>query len=118
MISALTLDMIFDYMAVRLNGPKAAGKELDLLFHMTDSDSDHTINLSNSVLHHRSRAIPAPDVTISTTRNGLIALVLLGTPPQKLMEAGVISVEGDESALLETLALLESFEFWFNIVTP
>jgi alkyl sulfatase BDS1-like metallo-beta-lactamase superfamily hydrolase len=32
--------------------------------------------------------------------------------------AGIAKVQGNESALHEFIGLLDSFEFWFNIVTP
>jgi len=119
MVSAISLDMFFDYMAVRLNGPKAAGKVLDLDFHFTDSDQHHSVNISNGVLHHRQGTPTAePDVSIELTRNAFVALTMLGTPPDQLVQAGAITVTGNESALTDVLSMLDEFEFWFNIVTP
>ena len=49
---------------------------------------------------------------------GLIALTLPGTPLDLLTASGALSIDGDEGALQQLLALLDNFEFQFNIVTP
>ena len=45
--------------------------------------------------------------------------VLLGeaTLPDKVA-AGEVKIEGRQAALGEFLGLMDTFEFWFNIVTP
>ena len=55
---------------------------------------------------------------MTLTRQGLIALALLGRPPAILIENGVITVEGNAGSLDEMMSLFDSFEFWFNIITP
>ena len=119
MINALTLDMFFDYMAVRLNGSKAAGQQITINFEFGDSDKVYLVNVSNGVLHHYAgRHSPDADATVQLTRNGLTAMMLLGKPVAALVEAGVIEIQGDAEALEALISLLDSFEFWFNIVTP
>ena len=119
MISALTLEMIFDYLAVRLNGPEATGNILNLEFRFTDTGEQHWMNVSNGVLHHGpGRSMEAADATIVLTRSAFISLILLNTPPEQLQAAGMLQVEGNQAALTEYLRLLDKFEFWFNIVTP
>lgn len=119
MINALSLDMFFDFLGVKLNGPKAADKDLLFNFHFTDSGDHYRVSVANGVLNYRSAAEnPDADATISLTRHGLVALALLGRAPAALVAIGVISVEGDMGALDELMSLLDRFEFWFNIVTP
>jgi len=43
---------------------------------------------------------------------------LPGTPLDLLTASGALSIDGDEGALQQLLALLDNFEFQFNIVTP
>ena len=119
MISALTLDMFFDYMAVRLNGPAAAGRNIILNFSFTDSGDQYVVDVSNGVLHHwAGRQRETADATIRLGRNGLIALILLGRSVQSLSESGIIEIDGDQAVLEELVSLLDDFEFWFDIVTP
>ena len=49
-IRSLPLDMYFDFMAVRLNGDKAAGKTIVLNWRFTDTKQDYVLNLENSAL--------------------------------------------------------------------
>ena len=118
-ISALSLDSFFDYMGVKLNGPNAADKNLIFNFNFTDSGDRYRITVANGVLNYKpATQSPDADATISLSRQGLVALALLGRPPASLVENGIITVEGNTGALEEMMSLFDSFEFWFNIVTP
>jgi alkyl sulfatase BDS1-like metallo-beta-lactamase superfamily hydrolase len=118
-IKALTLDMIFDFLAVRLNGPEAAGKNIQLNLYFEDSDEHYLLSVRNGVLKSwAGRKNQAADASIKLTRNALIAMTIAGRPLETLIEAELISVEGDTKRLIEFLSLLDQFEFWFNIVTP
>jgi alkyl sulfatase BDS1-like metallo-beta-lactamase superfamily hydrolase len=50
MIRALPIGAYLDYMAVLLNGPEAAGREIALNFAMPDVDEEFTILIKNGVL--------------------------------------------------------------------
>ena len=119
LISALSPDMLFDYMAVKLNGPEAADGDLVLNFKFTDTPDRYRVTVANGVLNYKAATqSPDADATISLTRQGLVALALLGRPPAILIENGVIAVEGNAGSLEEMMSLFDSFEFWFNIITP
>ena len=119
MVTALTNEMIFDYLAVRLNGPKAAGKSLSLKFQFEGSGQNHWITVINGVLNHREGTDDAAvDATITLKRGGLIAMTLAGIPLVALTTTGAVNIEGDTNSVRTFLSLLDDFEFWFNIVTP
>ncbi len=119
MISGLSLENLFDYLAVRLNGPAAAGLDTKINFQFEETGDNVLVSVVNSVLHHSaSRPSPDADVSVVLTRDGLIAMAMLGRPVNSLVESGAIKVDGDVAALQEMLSLLDNFEFWFNIVTP
>jgi alkyl sulfatase BDS1-like metallo-beta-lactamase superfamily hydrolase len=118
-LRATPLEMFFDQLAVRLNGPKAAGKRYVLNLHATDLGEQYVITVEHGVLNYR-RGAPAADADASVTfTRKALDQVLLGeaTLPQK-MAAGEIKIEGRQEALGELQALLDNYEFWFNIVTP
>lgn len=118
-LDALSLDEFFDFLGVKLNGPDAADNYLVINFRFTDSGDRYRVTVANGVLNYESGIeSPAADATVSLTRQGLVALALLGRPPALLAENGVISVEGNMVSLEQLTSLLDSFEFWFNIVTP
>ncbi|MDH3491414.1 MAG: MBL fold metallo-hydrolase, partial [Gammaproteobacteria bacterium] len=119
MLNALSLDSFFDFLAVKLNGPKAAGKKLTLNFRFTDTGDEYLVTLVNGVLHRDAGAQNAnADVTVTLTRAGLAAMAMLGRPVATLLDNAVIQANGDVEALEDLVSLLDNFEFWFDIVTP
>jgi alkyl sulfatase BDS1-like metallo-beta-lactamase superfamily hydrolase len=118
-IRSLTLDMYFDYLAILLNGPKAAGKKVTVDWIFTDTKQEYSLALENGVLNHRAgkRAVN-PDATILLTRSVLDSISLRqATFPGRIL-AGDIKVEGSTWKFLELMSCLDQFEFWFPIVTP
>jgi alkyl sulfatase BDS1-like metallo-beta-lactamase superfamily hydrolase len=119
MIASLSYADLFDFLAVRLNGPRAAGKEITINFAFGDTNENYIVTLANSVLHHRrGQHDEAGDASVATSRDGFLAMTMLGHPPEALIGKGLVAVEGDVSSVQELLALLDSFDFWFGIVTP
>jgi alkyl sulfatase BDS1-like metallo-beta-lactamase superfamily hydrolase len=45
-------------------------------------------------------------------------IVLGETTLDKAIEAGKVTVQGKKESLSELVAMLDKFDFWFNIVTP
>jgi alkyl sulfatase BDS1-like metallo-beta-lactamase superfamily hydrolase len=118
-INALTISELFDYLAVRLNGPAASGKQISINFLFTDSDSRYLLTLANGVLNHaQGKQDPDADVSVELSRRGFVGLSMAGVPVSSLVASNAIQVDGDVGALTELLGLLDNFEFWFNIVTP
>jgi len=119
MIAALSVDNLLDYLAVRLNGPEAAGKNIALNLVFKDSGDKYLVTLKNGVLHHASgkQSIDA-HATVTLSRQGFLALSMAAVPVASLIENKAIQIDGDAKALNELIALLDDFEFWFDIVTP
>ncbi len=118
-INALSLDMFFDFLGVKLNGPRAADRNLVIDFNFTDSGDRYRVTVANGVLNYRlSGDTAGSHASVSLTRQGLIALALLGQAPEALVGMDMITVNGNLAALEELAGLLDDFEFWFDIVTP
>jgi len=118
-ISSMSLDMVFDYMGVRLNGKKAAGKKIAINLDFTDTKQKYAITLENSVINYVSgKQARGVDATFTLTREVLNSLMLQQTTLDKAIDSGDIKVEGDKQKLVDLLAMLDNFKFWFNIVTP
>jgi alkyl sulfatase BDS1-like metallo-beta-lactamase superfamily hydrolase len=45
-------------------------------------------------------------------------MAMLGQALGALTMAGLVDIDGDAAKLEQLIALLDNFEFWFNIVTP
>ncbi|WP_323062637.1 alkyl/aryl-sulfatase [Aeromonas jandaei] len=117
-IRAMTPSMLFDYLSVRINPEKAAGKKMVINMEFTDIGEKHTLSLENSVLNHTTRYADKPDVTITLSKKTLDDIQLgQGTMEQKIA-SGEIKIKGDQQKFSDFISLLDKFNFWFNIVTP
>ena len=118
-IRAMSLELFFDYLAMRLNGPKADGKHIVLNFDFTDVKTKGVAEMVNGVLNH-TPGVQAKnaDATITMTRETLNQIVLGQTTIDKAISDGSVKINGSEAKLKEMLSYLDTFDFWFNIVTP
>jgi alkyl sulfatase BDS1-like metallo-beta-lactamase superfamily hydrolase len=119
MARAMTVEMFLQFLAVRLNGPKAADRAwtFDLVF--PDLDEHYLLEVENGVLNFTKGATAAaPTATITLTRAAMDAILLRQATFAELSAEGTIAIEGDAAAVADFLGLLDTFEFWFDIVTP
>lgn len=118
-IKAMSLDMFFDLLAVRLIGPKAAGKKLVFNASFTDTGEQYLLVIENCVLNYtKGKQAAEADATLTMTRAALNEIALGEATLADKAAAGEAHVEGNREKLVEFLSLLDNFEFWFNIVTP
>lgn len=117
-LRVMSLELFFDYLAMRVNGPKAAGKSITLNFEFPDTRQEYRLELSNGALNHLEGRAARPDATVRVDRATLNEIVLGGTTVAQAVSANKLAIAGDRSKLEELLALLDTFEFWFDIVTP
>ncbi len=118
-VRALPTAMLFEVLAVRLNGPKAAGRDVTINFSFTDTGESYLVTVENAVLHaFPDRRDPAAQAGMTVTRTGFVDLLLGAATAEQLLGRGELAVEGDAGVLLELMSLLDTFDFWFEIVTP
>jgi alkyl sulfatase BDS1-like metallo-beta-lactamase superfamily hydrolase len=117
-VKNMPIVMILDYMAVRLNPEKAAGKKLKINFNFSDTNELYTVFLENSTLNNREGNADDADSTINTTRETLDSILLGQLTVEEGLKSGAINVKGTKGKFKELQGMLDNFEFWFNIVTP
>ncbi len=118
-IKAMSLEMFFDLLAVRLIGPNAVGKKLVFNANFTDTDEQYLLVVENCVLNYaKGKQTAQADATLTMTRAALNEIVLGEATLAEKTAVGEARIEGDPAKLVEFLSLLDTFEFWFNIVTP
>jgi len=135
-INAMSLEMIFDYVGIRLNGPQAAYHPMTIgLAVMYPSDPLSPVNskdpaqkkvencavlLRNGVLVYQPGQLPDPaDATYVITRDGLNNLALGQKTPQELLDESKLAVVTGTIDPLNTFnSLLETFNFAFPLTTP
>jgi linear primary-alkylsulfatase len=119
LVKTMTTEMLLDFLAVRLNGPKAAEKSYEFDLNLTDLDQSYLLEVGNGVLNYTVGVSSAdPTSTVTTTRSAIDAVILGQASFSDQIENGAITIEGGDGAFQDFLGLLDSFEFWFNIVTP
>lgn len=118
-VRAMDLDLFFDFLAMRLNGPKADGKHLSLNFDFTDLKQQYSVEMGNGVLNHTEGVLAKDaDAKVTLTRDTLNKIVLKETSLKDALASGGIKVDGTQGKLEELVSYMDDFDFWFNIVTP
>lgn len=117
---AMSPELFFDYLGVRLNADRAQGKQLHLRIVLTDAQPGENarwdLRLARSVLHARKAAdTPAP-VALTAPKLAVMAVFAGKMPVEEAERQGLIS--GDGQILREMLGLLDTFRADFNLVLP
>ena len=118
-IAALTLEMVFNYLGMRLNGPKAAGREITLNLTLPDTNQNAWLKLVNGALSHSvERSAASPDAHITVDRSTLNSIVTGELELEQAIESGEVKSEPDAAPLVELIGLLDSFDLWFPVIEP
>ncbi|MGE8066266.1 alkyl/aryl-sulfatase [Pseudomonas sp. NPDC089569] len=118
MIRAMSPQMLFDYLAVRLNGPAAAGKKISLNLNFTDLGKHYNLRVENGVLRYHDKADEQADAGLTLKMSTLLDIQLGQGSLEQKISAGEVKLEGEPQAFKTFMSLLDTFKFWFNIVTP
>lgn len=117
-VRAMTLEMFFDYLSVRLDREKAADAEMTINFDFGD-DGRYVLVLENGVINHTADMQDEnADATVTVSRDTFNKIILREMKVADAVQAGDVTIAGDRGKLEELVSYLDMFEFWFNIVTP
>lgn len=117
-VRAMSLDLFFDYLGVRLNAEKVGDAHIVLNFDF-GADGKYLVELENGVLNNtKDKQAYEADATITLTRADLNSIALGETKLDQAVSDGKVKVAGDNAKLGQLVSMLDSFDFWFNIVTP
>ena len=117
-IRAMSPDMLFDFLSVRILPEKAEGKEFTINITFTDLEESYTLTMENSVLNYTREAITDSDVSLTLTKKTLDNVQLGKETLESAVANGDLVVEGDIQVFKDFMSMLDNFKFWFNIVTP
>lgn len=118
MVANLTPAMLFDALAVQVNGPAAWDESLTIDVILPDTRERYRLRLHNGVLTYSPRPQQGDaDATLTTTRRALPALAAGHLDATGLAAAG-IELDGDATALSRLTAVLDPGDPDFAIVTP
>ena len=117
-IRAMSPAMLFDYLAVRLNPEKSAGRNFTINVEFTDIKRKHTLMLKNSVLNHTANPHKRFDVALTMTMATMNRIQLKELSLEEALDNGEIKIIGNKKLVTDFFAMLDDFDFWFNVVTP
>jgi len=118
-VSNLSLDHLFDALAIRIDGPRAWDERFSIRWDI--DDLCHLTQIENGVLNHRAEAPesdPPADATIVISRSDLNTALLKPESLPDLFASGGIKIEGDGAKLGVLMGLLDTPDPDFAIVTP
>lgn len=119
LLKAVTTSTFFDFLGVRLNDEKVAGRSFRQLWRFTDSGETLVLNLENSTLTHlMGREASDVDATVTTTRPVLVDLCVGETRVVKALDGGRLAIDGDADTVAALFDMLDDFPLQFDILTP
>jgi alkyl sulfatase BDS1-like metallo-beta-lactamase superfamily hydrolase len=118
--AALSVEQVFDAIALRVDGPRAWDATIVIDWRITDSGTVHRTALSNGLLVHFDVEgdLPPAQATFALTEADLRAALLGGQDLAKMIGEGRVTVEGDPAKLTELVGYLDAPDPDFAIVTP
>lgn len=118
-IAALNTSQLFDLLAVRLDGLKAAGRHIVIDWSFEDTGERYAMNVENGALTYRpGRRAKGAELTLTLARTTWNAVLKGELTYREAVDTGRIRAEGRAEALFELLGMLDTFPRMFNIVEP
>ncbi len=119
LLMAMTIQQVFDTLAVRLKSDEVAGVTVSLNWTFTDINEKWLVGISHRTLFSTpGRHDPQAAASIITTRHTLLEVITQSTTFLEQIQAGNIFIEGDSTALITMLGNLDTFQTNFSIVEP
>ena len=109
MINALSAENMFKYISVALNPDKVKDKNISVLFNITD-DNKYLVKIENSVLKYKKYNNENTDYTIDINMSDFKKALFT-------KKADDLNIN-NKDAFNEFLSYFDTFNYWFNIVTP
>ena len=118
-VRAMSLEHIFDYLGVRLNGDRAEGRRIVINWVFPEPVGPCVLNLENCALTYLAgRRSDRADATVTLDRATLDRLILRELPIPEAIQSGSVRVDGDPAKLAELFGLLDEFSLMFEVIEP
>lgn len=118
-VRSMSVEMIFDTLAIRVMPDRALGKHLIINWQFTDTGEQYAMNLENCALsYQRDRMRSTAQVTVKLKRTILNQVLMRQMTFGDAATKGELSVAGDVGKLMELMSVLDEFKTMFPIVEP
>jgi alkyl sulfatase BDS1-like metallo-beta-lactamase superfamily hydrolase len=118
-VSAMPYELFFDYLSIRLNGPKAEGKTIKLNLDFPDTKDKYLLVVQYGVLqYHKDQQAKDADATLTMSRDTLNQIIAGKLKVEQGVTKGTIKLDGDAKKFEEFVSLLDTFDPWYQVVMP
>lgn len=119
LLGAVATDILFDFMAVRLDAAKAVGKSWRINWRIEDRREDVCQTLANETLTQiigkRSQDAAA---TVTAPIGIAVSLIVRQLSFADALEEGLLKVEGSSDTVADLFEMLDDFDPQFEIMAP
>jgi alkyl sulfatase BDS1-like metallo-beta-lactamase superfamily hydrolase len=118
-LSAMSVDQLFDSVAVRLKAEEVGGLSVKVNFTVTDLDEQWVLGLENRALHYvGGRHDADAAVTFALSKSVLLEVAEGARTFDEVIAAGDATATGDVAAAGAIFDHLDVFMSMFNLVEP
>jgi alkyl sulfatase BDS1-like metallo-beta-lactamase superfamily hydrolase len=118
-VAAMPLELFFDYLSIRLNGPKAEGKTIKMNLDLPDTKDKYLLVVQYGVLqYHKDQQAKDADVSLTMNRDSLNEIIGGKLKVEQGVTNGKIKLDGDAKKFEEFVSLLDTFDPWYQVVMP
>jgi len=119
MLHAMPIDLVFDYLGTRIDGPRAGTAKIVINWRFTDTGESLASTLEHGALTTIAGKTAADAVATVTAPRPVLEAVILGQRTlADALQRSDITISGNASRVSDLMALLDDFEAGFPIVEP
>ncbi len=119
LVRAISPDLFFSFLAVRLNSEQAALQPMTLNWRFSDLDESYALTIRNGVLTHLAdHQHEQADAEVVMTQPELYKVGLGEVTLEQCLADNRITVKGSTEKVETFFSMLDRFDSVFNIVTP
>jgi alkyl sulfatase BDS1-like metallo-beta-lactamase superfamily hydrolase len=118
-VAAMPYELFFDYLSIRLDGPRAEGKTIKLNLDFPDTKDKYLLVVQYGVLqYHKGQQAKDADASLTMSRATLNEIIAGKLKVAQGVTKGTIKLEGDAKSFEEFVSLLDTFDPWYQVVLP
>jgi alkyl sulfatase BDS1-like metallo-beta-lactamase superfamily hydrolase len=118
-VAAMPLELFFDYLSIRLDGPKAEGKTIKLNLDLPDTKDKYLLVVQYGVLqYHKDQQADDADASLTMDRSTLNEIIGGKLKVDQGVTDGKIKLDGKPEKFEEFVGLLDTFDPWYQVVMP
>lgn len=119
LLGAITTEMSLDYMAIRLNGPKAHDFEFTMALSLAGSEETFRVSVARGVMTHRQMVGSFDfDLSLRIARLDFAKLASGATTLGELRARASLEHQGDLAGLEKLVSLMDDFKGTYGLSTP